>query len=161
MAHSKKISREGYEKLVNELQELKQVRLPAVLVTLAEAKEMGDLSENFDYKSALEEKDFIHSRMKQIEELIEDVEIVDEADGAKKSEKVVEFGSKVKVQIEGEDKEYAVTIVGSGEVGAKDGNLLISLESPLGQAIRGKAVGDIAKMRLATTRKDVKVMSIK
>ncbi|MDR2541217.1 MAG: hypothetical protein LBD11_05660 [Candidatus Peribacteria bacterium] len=94
MAHTKKISREGYEKLVNELSELKQVRLPAVLVTLAEAKEMGDLSENFDYKSALEEKDFINSRMKQIEELIEDVEIVDEADGAEKtdkSKKVVEF----------------------------------------------------------------------
>ncbi|MDR3168285.1 MAG: GreA/GreB family elongation factor [Candidatus Peribacteria bacterium] len=162
MAHSKKISREGYEKLVNELQELKQVRLPAILVTLAEAKEMGDLSENFDYKSALEEKDFINSRMKQIEELIEDVEIVDETEGKKKSEKVVEFGSKVKVQIEGEGKEYEVIIVGSGEVGtSKEGNLLISLESPLGQAIRGKAVGESAKMRLATTRKDVKVVSIK
>lgn len=91
MAHTKKISREGYEKLVNELSDLKQVRLPAVLVTLSEAKEMGDLSENFDYKSALEEKDFINSRMKQIDELIEDVEIVDESEGAEKSKKIVEF----------------------------------------------------------------------
>jgi transcription elongation factor GreA len=78
MAHKGKfLSREGYETLVNELQELKQVKLPAVLITLSESKEMGDLSENFDYKAALEEKDLINSRIKQIEELIEDVEIVD------------------------------------------------------------------------------------
>jgi transcription elongation GreA/GreB family factor len=50
--------------------------------------------------------------------------------------------------------------VGSGEVGTKDENLLVSLDSPLGQAIRGKAVGDTVKMRLATTRKDVKILSI-
>jgi transcription elongation factor GreA len=158
MAQKKFLSREGYEKLVNELQELRQVKLPAVLVTLAESKEMGDLSENFDYKAALEEKDFIHSRIKQIEELIEDVEIVDET--KKVTGKVVEFGSKVTVQVE-DDKPYEVTIVGSGEVNIREGEIFVSLESPLGQAIRGKTIGDIAKMRLATTRKDVKILNIK
>lgn len=66
----------------------------------------------------------------------------------------------MKVKIEDEEKEYEVTIVGSGEVGTKEENLLVSLDSPLGQAIRGKAVGDTVKMRLATTRKDVKILSI-
>jgi len=74
---NKFLSKEGYEKLINERQELKQVKLPAVLEALAEAKEMGDLSENFDYKSAMEERDLINSRLKQIDELLEDVEIVD------------------------------------------------------------------------------------
>lgn len=93
MADSKKISREGYEKLVNELQDLKQNKLPETLRILAEAKEMGDLSENFDYKSALEEKDFINSRMKEIEELIDNVEVIDDTGTEKKksTKKVVEF----------------------------------------------------------------------
>ena len=167
MAETKKllISREGYEKLVNELEDLKKVRLPAVLVTLAEAKEMGDLSENFDYKAALEEKDLINSRMKEIESLIKGVEIVEETaskkdDAKKASEKTVEFGSKVMVQIE-DDKPYEVVVVGSGEVSSKEGEILISFESPLGQAIRGKAVGEVVKMRLATMRKDVKILNIK
>ncbi|MDD2537604.1 MAG: transcription elongation factor GreA [Candidatus Absconditabacteria bacterium] len=154
---TKQLSREGYEKLLQELQELKKVKLPAVLENLAEAKAMGDLSENFDYKSALEEKDLVHSRIKEIEELIEDVEIVD-AD-KKKGDKVVNFGSKVTVQIEN-DKPYDVIIVGTGEVSIKD-EVSVSFDSPLGQAIRGKKVGEIAKMRLANARKDVKVLAIK
>ncbi|MDR2190230.1 MAG: GreA/GreB family elongation factor [Candidatus Peribacteria bacterium] len=163
MAQKKFLSREGYEKLVNELKELKQVKLPEVLKTLAESKEMGDLSENFDYKAALEEKDLINSRMKQIEELIEDVEIVEEKQGEQQQTttgKVVEFGSKVLLQIEN-DKPYEVTIVGSGEVNIKESDTFISFDSPVGQAIRGKSAGDIAKMRLATTRKDVKILEVK
>lgn len=159
------LSREGYEKLVKELEELKKVRLPAVLVTLAEAKEMGDLSENFDYKAALEEKDLINSRMKEIENLIEDVEIVEETVGKsrdmkKTAEKVIEFGSKVTIQVE-DDKPYEIVIVGSGEVSSKGGEIMISFESPLGQAIRGRSAGDVVKMRLATMRKDVKIISVK
>ncbi|MDR0282707.1 MAG: hypothetical protein LBI53_05455 [Candidatus Peribacteria bacterium] len=90
MTSTKFLSKEGYEKLINELQELKKIKLPAVLEALTEAKEMGDLSENFDYKSALEERDLINSRIKQIEELIEDVQIV-ETDEKKKGEKIVGF----------------------------------------------------------------------
>jgi len=160
MAKAKLLSREGYEKLVTELEDLKKNRLPAVLTTLSEAKEMGDLSENFDYKAALEEKDLINARIKEIEELIDDVEIMEEGHKeTEKAKKVVGFGSKVMVQIEG-DEPKEVTIVGTGEVTIKEGAILVSLDSPLGQAIKGKAVGETAKMRLATTRKDVKILSI-
>ena len=70
------LTREWYDKLINELQELKQEKLPAVLERLAEAKAMWDLSENFEYKSAMEDKDFINSRIAEITNLIADVEIV-------------------------------------------------------------------------------------
>ena len=152
------LSKEGYEKLINERQELKQIKLPAVLEALAEAKEMGDLSENFDYKSALEERDLINSRLKQIEELLEDVEIVEGE--AKKWDKTVGFGSKVKIQIE-DDKPYEVTIVGSWEVSIKEKELLISFESPLGQAIRGKKAGETVKMKIDNNRRNVKILEIK
>lgn len=153
------LTREWYDKLINELQELKQEKLPAVLERLAEAKAMGDLSENFEYKSAMEDKDFINSRIAEITNLIADVEIVEKEKDIKKSDKVVDFGSKVTVSIEDDDKEYQVSIVGTWEVGIEDG-LKISFESPLGQAIRGKKVGDTVKMRHEGGRKDVKIIAV-
>ena len=153
------LTREWYDKLINELQELKQEKLPAVLERLAEAKAMGDLSENFEYKSAMEDKDFINSRIPEITNLIADVEIVEKEKDIKKSDKVVDFGSKVTVRIEDDDKEYQVSIVGTWEIGIEDG-LKISFESPLGQAIRGKKVGDTVKMRHEGGRKDVKIIAV-
>jgi len=70
------LTKEGYEELIQELKELKTEKLPLVLERLGEAKAMGDLSENFEYKSALEDKDFINSRIVEIESLIENVEII-------------------------------------------------------------------------------------
>ena len=153
------LTREWYDKLINELQELKQEKLPAVLERLAEAKAMGDLSENFEYKSAMEDKDFINSRIAEITNLIADVEIVEKEKDIKKSDKVVDFGSKVTVRIEDDDKEYLVSVVGTWEIGIEDG-LKISFESPLGQAIRGKKVGDTVKMRHEGGRKDVKIIAV-
>ena len=153
------LTREWYDKLINELQELKQEKLPAVLERLAEAKAMWDLSENFEYKSAMEDKDFINSRIAEITNLIADVEIVEKEKDIKKSDKVVDFGSKVTVSIENDDKEYQVSIVGTWEIGIEDG-LKISFESPLGQAIRGKKVGDTVKMRHEGGRKDVKIIAV-
>ena len=153
------LTREWYDKLINELQELKQEKLPAVLERLAEAKAMGDLSENFEYKSAMEDKDFINSRIAEITNLIADVEILEKDKDIKKSDKVVDFGSKVTVSIQDDDKEYQVSIVGTWEIGIEDG-LKISFESPLGQAIRGKKVGDTVKMRHEGGRKDVKIIAV-
>ena len=153
------LTREWYDKLINELQELKQEKLPAVLERLAEAKAMWDLSENFEYKSAMEDKDFINSRIAEITNLIADVEIVEKEKDIKKSDKVVDFGSKVTVSIEDDDKEYQVSIVGTWEIGIEDG-LKRSFESPLGQAIRGKRVGDTVKMRHEGGRKDVKIIAV-
>ena len=85
------LTREGYDKLITELQELKQDKLPAVLERLAEAKAMGDLSENFEYKSAMEDKDFINSRIAEITNLIADVEIVEKDKDVSKVGKVVDL----------------------------------------------------------------------
>ena len=153
------LTREWYDKLINELQELKQEKLPAVLERLAEAKAMWDLSENFEYKSAMEDKDFINSRIAEITNLIAVVEILELEKDIKISDKVVDFGSKVTVSIEDDDKEYQVSIVGTWEIGIEDG-LKISFESPLGQAIRGKKVGDTVKMRHEGGRKDVKIIAV-
>jgi transcription elongation factor GreA len=106
------LTKEGYEQLVQELNELKKIKLPGVLERLGEAKAMGDLSENFEYKSALEDKDFINSRIGEIEKLIEDVEIIKEEKKGK-SDKIVDYGSKVTVQMMDDKDIYNVTIVGT------------------------------------------------
>ncbi len=105
------LTKEGYEQLVAELNELKKVKLPAVLERLGEAKAMGDLSENFEYKSALEDKDLINSRISEISTLIDDVEIIKEEKKGK-ADKVVDYGSKVTVKMDNDDI-FNVTIVGS------------------------------------------------
>ncbi|MFA7298035.1 MAG: GreA/GreB family elongation factor [Candidatus Absconditabacterales bacterium] len=161
------LTKEGYEKLLQELNELKKIKLPAVLERLGEAKAMGDLSENFEYKSALEDKDLINSRIGEIENLINDVEIIKEEKKGKTG-KVVDYGSTVTIQMDDGDT-YTVTVVGTGETTmdfdknyktAKD-SIKISLESPIGLAIQGKKSGDIAKMRLNNDRKEVKILNVK
>ena len=161
------LTKEWYEQLMQELNELKKIKLPAVLERLGEAKAMGDLSENFEYKSALEDKDLINSRISEIETLIDDVEIIKE-EKKTKSDKLVDYGSKVTVKMEDNDI-FSVTIVGTWETTMEfDKNLKtvkdsikISLESPLGIAIKGKKAGDLVKMRLNNERKDIKILDVK
>ncbi len=161
------LTKEWYEQLVQELNELKKVKLPAVLERLGEAKAMGDLSENFEYKSALEDKDLINSRISEINVLIENVEIIKE-EKKTKAEKFVDYWSKVTVQTDDNDI-YTVDIVGTWETTMdfdknnktiKD-SIKISLESPIGIAIKWKKAGDIVKMRLHTGKKDVKILEVK
>lgn len=154
------LTKDWYDKLVLELNTLKKEDLPKVLERLAEAKSMWDLSENFEYKSALEDKDFIQTRMNVIEELLYNVEIISEDKKVvKKWDKVVDYWSKVTLQIEGE-KEYEVSIVWTWEALLEDGDLKISFESPLWIAIKGKKIGETGKMRLSSGKIDVKVINI-
>lgn len=153
---TKQISKAGYDKLLQELNELKKVKLPEVLERLTEAKALGDLSENFEYKTALEDKDLVNSKITELEELIENVEIVDESKGNKDT---IEYGSVVKVELEG-GKQYTIEIVGSSEVAITEDVLKISIESPIGMAIRGKKAWNTVKMRLANEKQDVKILSV-
>jgi len=125
------ITKEGYDKLVTELNNYKEVELPAVLERLAEAKTLWDLSENFEYKSAMEDKDFISSKIVELEKLLANVEIIKEEKTNKASD-VVDYGSKVVLKIEWDDDTYNVTVGWTWEVGVVgDNDLLISLDSPI------------------------------
>lgn len=154
------ITKEWYEKLIAERKELKTVKLPLVLERLAEAKAMWDLSENFEYKSAMEDKDFIGSKITEIDALLETAEIIKDikskvADG-------IGYGNEVTLTIEWDKDKYDVKIVWIWEVGinGKD-NLFISLDSPMGIALRGHKEGDEVKMRFGNDRKNVKILKVK
>lgn len=156
------LTKDWYDSLLEELRELKNEKLNNVLERLAEAKSMWDLSENFEYKSALEDKDFIMTRVAEIEDLIEDVEIITEdkkTSSKSKTLKEVDYGSKVTLKVEWE-KEYNATIVGTWEISLSDDGIKISLESPLWLAIKWKKAGDVVKMRLHNGKIDVKIISV-
>jgi transcription elongation factor GreA len=160
-------TKEWYDQLVQELHELKKVKLPMVLERLGEAKAMWDLSENFEYKSALEDKDLINSRISEIEGLIDDVEIIQE-EAKRKPGKTIDYWSKVTLKTDDGDT-YAVTIVGTWETTMEfdkemkvvKNSIKISLESPMWLAIKGKKAWDEVKMRLHTGKKNVTILEVK
>ena len=152
------ITKEGYEKLLNELKDLKERQMPETLVRLSEAKALWDLSENFEYKSALEDRDLINSKSAELENLLADVVIITE-DANKKKTGVIDYGSKVEVELE-DGKKYTVTIVWAWEASIDWWDLRISLDSPVGSAIKGKKKGATVSMRIENDRQDVKIISV-
>lgn len=154
-----RLTKKGYEKLVKELKDLKEVKYPKVLERLAEAKAMWDLSENFEYKSSLEDREIISARIAEVESLVDDVEIIKETKSTSGKAKKVDYGAVVTFKLE-DKKKYTVTIVWTGEVDLDDG-LKMSLKSPIWIAIKGKKVGDKVKMKLLQGRQEVEIVEIK
>jgi transcription elongation factor GreA len=128
------ISKDGLEKLREELTEMTSVRRPEIAQRIHDAKEHGDLSENAEYEDAKNEQAFVEGRIQALESMIKNASIIDE----NHSTDHVQIGSTVKVT--GEDGEESFMIVGSAE--AKPAAGRISNESPVGRALLGRKKGE-------------------
>lgn len=132
------LTKEGLEKVKNELDELKNVKRKVIAQRIQDAKELGDLSENAEYAEAKTEQSFIEGRIAELETTIKSAQIIEHE---KLNTTIVEVGnSLVLKKSDGETMQYV--IVGSNEADPSAGR--ISNESPLGRALLGKKVGDIA-----------------
>jgi transcription elongation factor GreA len=131
---------DGVDKVKAELEELIKVKRPALAVRLHDAIKMGDLSENADYHAAKEDQSFMEGRIQELENLLRTATVITNADGG--AVDVVEMGRTVTVREKGNYTEEAYTLVGAKEANPREGK--ISNESPIGKALRGKRVGDIA-----------------
>lgn len=147
------VTREGLERLQAELQELKEVRRPAIVAALADARSHGDLRENAGYDAARHDQAMTEKRIADLEALLLQAEIIDDA--ATGDGETVRIGSTVVVDVEGDEERY--TIVGAIE--AKPAEGLISNESPVGAALLGLRPGEEAvaaaphgEMRLRVVR---------
>lgn len=135
MTDNKKVlTPEGLEKLKQELHKLKTIDRPAVIKRIAEARELGDLSENADYQDAREQQSFIEGRIQELEDLIKNSDIVSTQD----YKDVVQLASRVKLMLGQQEVEYE--IVGSNEADPLQGK--ISVESPVGSALLGRRKND-------------------
>jgi len=131
------LTREGYEKLKAELRNLIDIIRPEVIEQLAYARSLGDLSENADYDAAKARQADVEQRIRQLEDILSNASIVDDASG---TTKIVSFGRTVKILNLANKKEYTFKIVGTHETNPRDGT--ISNVSPLGEAIMGGRVND-------------------
>ena len=128
------VTREGMEKLRQELDTMIDVRRPEVAARIQEAKEHGDLSENAEYEDAKNEQAFVEGRIQSLEALIKNAVIIDEHHATDH----VSIGSTV--ALKSSDGKEAYTIVGPTEASPREGR--ISNESPLGKVLLGRKVGE-------------------
>ena len=151
------ITKNGAEKLKEELHRLKHVERPAVVVAIAEARAQGDLSENAEYDAAKDKQGFIEGRIQEIEGKLSAAQVIDpsslDAGGR------VVFGATVEMEIEATGDVVTYQIVGDDEADLK--LKLVSISSPIARALIGKQVGDIAEVQAPGGVKSYEVMAVR
>ena len=139
------VTASGLKALEEELEMLKTVRRSEISEKIRVARGYGDLSENSEYDEAKNEQAIVEARIADLEVMLKNVVILDESEIVKD---VISLGSFVKVYDEEFDEELEYTIVGSTEADIDLGK--ISDESPVGKALIGKKVGEVAEAILPT-----------
>jgi len=135
------LTKEGMEKLKAELHHLKTVRRKEVAARIKEAREYGDIIENSEYDDAKNEQAFVEGRIKDLEILLRNVQIIEDDDGAEGTpNEEVKIGSTVELRDLDSEENFIYTVVGSAEADPTANR--ISNESPVGQAILGRKVGE-------------------
>ncbi|MFG1482206.1 transcription elongation factor GreA [Halobacteriovorax sp. RZ-2] len=136
------ITKQGYDTIQTELDHLIKVEREELKVTIAEARELGDLKENAEYHAAKEKQGVVEGRISQLQGILASCEVIDPS--TIKSDKIV-FGATVSILNMETDESQTVKIVGESESDMKKG--LISYNSPLGKALIGKEEGDEVLVR--------------
>ena len=144
------LTAEGVKELKNEMSALAAERGP-IAERIATAREFGDLSENAEYSSARQEQERTEARISEIDHILKNVEVIK----APKKKDVVELGNTVALKGK---KDKTFTIVGSVEADPLNGK--ISDESPIGQALLGKKLGEEVEIKTPAETAKYKITSI-
>lgn len=145
------ITAQGYAELKNELDNLKNVKRIEVINALKEARALGDLSENADYDAARNDQAQIEGKIQELEYRLEHCVIVGKKSNA------IGVGNTVTIEDEdGDQEEYQIV----SSVEADPFNNKISIESPIGIALKGKKKGDIATVELENGGYEIKILNI-
>lgn len=157
MAEVKKniLTYEGLKKLENELEDLKVVKRKEVAQKIKEAREQGDLSENAEYDAAKDEQRDIELRIEELEKILKNAEVVDEDEVDLEK---INVGCMVKVYDEEFEEELEFRLVGSTEANSLEHK--ISNESPVGQALIGRKVGETVEVETQAGIMSYKILDI-
>ena len=148
------LTKEGLAELRSELDELINVKRPANLKAIKEARALGDLSENADYDAAKNDQAELEGRIKRIEKMLENYEIIEKTTSDK-----VGLGSTVEIKYVDDDEVDEYKIVGSQE--ADPFMSKISNESPIAKALLNKKIGDIVEVDSPNGVCKIEITSIK
>lgn len=145
----------GYKTLEDELKNLKLVERPAVVNAIAEARALGDLSENAEYHYAKDKQGFVEGRIRELESKLARAEVIDIT---KLQGSCVKFGATVTVYDVSTEQEITYRIVGVDEADIK--KQLLSVEAPLARALIGKNIGDEFSLTTPSGKKEYEVINI-
>lgn len=146
---------EGLKKLRDELNQLKDVERPKASQAIAEARDKGDLSENAEYDAAKEAQGLLELRIAKLEETLSNARIINESE--LDTSKVLVL-STVEVKNQANGMKITYTLVAQSEADLKTGK--ISVDSPIGKGLLGKAVGDVAQIQVPNGTISLEVVSI-
>ena len=138
------MSQEGYDKLVAELRQMESVELPQVRDAIAEARDKGDLSENFEYHAAKREQARLLSRIRFKQRVLANARVIDIS--RLNNNDSVQLLSKVEITNIANNSRMIYTIASPHEANLHEGK--ISIKSPIALALLGKKVGDVVEVRV-------------
>ncbi len=146
---------EGLEKLKEELKRLKSVERPKVIEDISVARDHGDISENAEYEAAKEKQAFVEKRIRDVEDMIANAQVVDPA---KMSTDRVVFGVMVTILDLESDEEVCYQIVGADEADVAE--CRISVTSPVARSLIGKQVGDLVQVIIPRGTRELQILEI-
>ena len=149
------MSQECYDNLVAELRHMEQVELPQVRDAIAEARDKGDLSENFEYHAAKREQGRLLGRISYKQKVLENARVIDKT---RLKADVVGILSKVKITNLNNKRSMSYTIVSASEANLTEGK--ISVKSPIAQALLNKKPEDIVEVRVPAGMLRLRIDSI-
>lgn len=146
----------GQKLLLEELELLKNVERPAVIVAISEARAQGDLSENAEYDAAKERQGFVEGRIAEIEGKLSQATIIDPST-LEQNGRVV-FGVTVKVEDLDSEDIHHYQIVGEDEANFREGK--VSYNSPVARSLIGKRVGDVVEVPVGDRVRELEVLEV-
>ncbi len=151
------ITKEGYERLKNELQRLQKEERPAVIKAIEEARGHGDLSENAEYEAAKDKQALIEGRIQDLCQKMGHCEIIDRSEANDNGK--VQFGSKVVMEDLETGEVITYLLVGPYEADVQAGT--ISVTSPLGKALIGKEEGEEVRVQTPKGIRNLEILEVK
>lgn len=144
-------TKEGLQKLKDELKDIKGRQMPETKKLIAQAREFGDLKENAGYHDARDKMSFLLGRVEQLENAINEA-VIREKDGVDK----IQIGSKAKILFDGEEQSYQIAAPTEADIL----NGTISYRSPLGENLMGKEAGQEFNFQAGSKNVKVKILEI-
>lgn len=149
------MTKEGYKKMMDDLNHLESVERPAISMQISEARDKGDLSENAEYDAAKEAQGLLELRISQLKNTVKDARIISEKD---LNTDYVQILNKVCIRNIKTNQEFTYMLVSEQEASLKDGKLAIN--TPVAKALLGKKIGDKVEVSVPSGQLHFEVIDI-
>ena len=149
------MTKEGYNKLIEEVNYLESEKRPAISRQIAEARDKGDLSENAEYDAAKDAQGILEAKIAQLKTLISSARLIDESLISTDS---VQILNKVTIRNTKNNQTVTYTLVSENETDLKAGKIAVS--TPIGKGLMGKRVGEVVNIQVPSGIMSFEIMNI-